>query len=173
MEVIQCLFFSVRPVLSLGMGDLLPFAPLVGLSLGDLRPFCPGPVPPCVMSPAPFLPPVFARFRKFSPVPGSRPRGLLFRPDQKTKKFSPRRRAAQPFAPPGQKTFVCSKKPLCIVHNGFFLYPSPNAFSYSSIRRFSSAQYRASSSDMSSRLLFCSIARPTLSAPARSLLIRW
>ncbi len=74
-----------------------------------------------VMSTSPISAPGFPRFRKFSPVPGSRPRGLWFLPDQKNQKFSPRRRAAQPFAPPGQKSSIYAEKPLCIVHNGFFV----------------------------------------------------
>lgn len=78
---------SVRPVLSLCMGDLRPFAPLVGLSLGDLRPFAPlpGSFWRYVTLPhfGPRFLPVFANFRGS----GSRPRGLRFRPDQKNKKL--------------------------------------------------------------------------------------
>ena len=143
-----------------GLGALRPFSPLAGFFR-------------CYVT-LPHFFPRFSRFCIFSPVPGSRPRGLRFCPDQKKSKYS------LPAAAPrncsrcrDKKVPIHAEKPLCIVHNGFFLYPSPNAFSYSSMRRFSSAQYRASSSAMSSRLLFCSIARPTLSAPARSLLIRW
>ena len=102
--------FSVRPVLSLGMGDLLPFAPLVGLSLGDLRPFCPGPVPPCVMSPAPFLPPVSPGSANFLRFPALAREVSGFVRIKKTKKFSPRRRAAQPFALPGQKVPIHAEK---------------------------------------------------------------
>lgn len=153
-------------IYSLGFGPIF--------CLGDLRPFSSLAGFFGVMSTSPISAPGFARFRKFSPVPGSRPRGLRFRPDQKKIKNSlpaaaPRNRSLRRC----KKSSIYAEKPLCIVHNGFFLYPSPNAFSYSSMRRFSRAQYRASSSAMSSRLFFCSIARPTSSAPARSLLIRW
>ena len=151
---------SVSPGLSLGMGDLRPFSPLAGFfwRYVDLPHFCPWfPPVPQIFSGSRLSParsPVSSGSKKQkNSLPAAAPRN---RSRCRDKKF--------PFM---------QKKPLCIVHNGFFLYPSPNAFSYSSMRRFSSAQYRASSSDMSSRLLFCSIAHPTSSAPARSLLIRW
>lgn len=141
-------------------GYLRPFCPLAGFfrRYVDLPHFCPRfcPVPQIFsgsrLSPA--RSPVSSGSKKIkNSLPAAAPRNRSLR---RCKKSS-----------------IYAEKPLCIVHNGFFLYPSPNAFSYSSMRRFSSAQYRASSSAMSSRLLFCSIARPTSSAPARSLLIRW
>lgn len=151
---------SVLPVLSFGLGGLRPFSPLAGSfrCYVTLPHFCPR-----------FLP-GFANFLRF---PSLAREVSGFVRIKKSKKFSPRRRAAQPFAPPGQKSFIHAEKPLCIVHNGFFLYPSPNAFSYSSILRFSSAQYRASSSDMSSRLRFCTTFSPSSLPPARSVVIRW
>lgn len=143
-----------------GLGDLRPFPPLSGFfrRYVDLPHFCSGFCP---------VPQIFSGSR-LSPA-----RSPVLSGSKKIKIFSPRRRAAQPFAPPEQKRSHSCRRSRYAMHNGFFLYPSPNAFSYSSARRFSSAQYRASSSAMSSRLLFCSIARPTSSAPARSLLIRW
>ena len=129
---------------------------------------------PVLCHPAPFLPrvfPGFANFLRFS-APAREVSGFVW--IKKTKRFSLPAAAPRNRSRCRDKKFpFMQKKPLCIVHNGFFLYPSPNAFSYSSMRRFSSAQYRASSSDMSSRLRFCAICSPSLLPPARSVVIRW
>lgn len=143
-----------------GLGDLRPFPPLSGFfrRYVDLPHFCSGFCP---------VPQIFSGSRLSparSPVLSGSKKSKYSLPSAAPRNCSRRR---------CKKSSIYAEKPLCIVHNGFFLYPSPNAFSYSSMRRFSRAQYRASSSAMSSRLFFCSIARPTLSAPARSLLIRW
>lgn len=143
------------------------------LGMGVLRPFCPGLAPFGVMSPCPISAPGFCPVSQISLVPTLARDVFGFVRIKKTKNSLPRRRAAQPFAPPGQKCFHPCRKSRYALCIAAFSYSFWNAFSYSSMRRFSSAQYRASSSDMSSRLRFCSIARPISSAPARSLLIRW
>lgn len=142
-----------------GLGDLRPFSPLAGFFLCYVNTphFCPRFLP----GSANFL------SSRLSPARSSVSSGSK---KQKILSLPPRRATVRSA---GTKKFPFMQKSRYAMHNGFFLYPSPNAFSYSSMRRFSSAQYRASSSDMSSRLLFCSIARPTSSAPARSLLIMW
>ena len=104
-------------------------------ALGDLRPFSPAPVlrlrvwvglPDSVLLCCP-IPPYAgwfcssADFPRFPLAPGSLP--VLLR----SKNFSKNPPAAAQrcrFAPPEQKFSIHAEKPLCIMHNGFFLIRS-------------------------------------------------
>lgn len=101
---------SVLPGLSLGMGDLRPFSPLAGFFryYVTLPHFCPR-----------FLP-GSANFLRFS-APAREVSGFVR--IKKIKIFSPRRRAAQPFAPPVQKSsHSCRKSRYALCITAFSLF---------------------------------------------------
>lgn len=114
---------SVRPGPVPGVGDLRPFAPASASSAACLPGSAPAPrFVLCYVTPSHFCPrflPVFANFRGSRLPPARSP---VSSGSKKQKISLPRRRAAQTVAPPGQKTFIHAEKPLCIVHNGFFLF---------------------------------------------------
>ena len=153
-------------------------------ALGDLRPFSPAPVLRhrvwveaarlrVVMLPlSPTMLVGFAVLRIFPGLP-SRPWDSPFCSDQKTFQKNPRP-AASAAPPPEQKIFRNPTSRKTAVHfcTAVFPYSFGNAFSYSSILRFSSAQYLASSSAMSFRHRFCTTCSPSLLPPARSVVIR-
>lgn len=120
-------FCSVSSGPALCMGDLRPSSPALASSVSCLPASLPGSAPAprsalCYVtlphSGTRFLP-GFANFRGFRPPPARSPVSS----GSKNKKFSP------PAAAPrerlrrrGKKVSIHAEKPLCIVHNGFFLF---------------------------------------------------
>ena len=115
---------SVRPVLAPGMGDLRPFfPPAPPPCMGYLRPFCPGLAPFGVMSPCPISAPDFPPVPQIFLVPALAREVSGFVRIKKNKKIlspaaAPRKRLRRR----DEKVSIHAEKPLCIVHNGFFLF---------------------------------------------------